>query len=103
MNHLSKVKIIKNLSEQELKNLIPLKASWHMEYNNSSYIHISGLNYEMNEGDIVVVFSQFGEIVDCKLLRDKVTGKSKGSAFLAYEDQRSTILAVDNLNGCDVR
>lgn len=31
--------------------------------------------------------------------RDKKTGKSRGFAFLAYEDQRSTDLAVDNLNG----
>ena len=26
-------------------------------------------------------------------------GKSRGFAFLAYEDQRSTVLAVDNLSG----
>lgn len=36
------------------------------------------------------------------LVRDKKTGKSKGFAFLCYEDQRSTILAVDNLNGIKV-
>lgn len=34
--------------------------------------------------------------------RDKETGKSRGFAFLMYEDQRSTILAVDNLNGAKV-
>lgn len=33
------------------------------------------------------------------MVRDKKTGKSKGFAFLRYADQRSTILAVDNLNG----
>jgi len=38
---------------------------------------------------------------DCKH-RDKETGKSRGFAFLAYEDQRSTILAVDNLSGAKV-
>jgi RNA-binding motif X-linked protein 2 len=32
-------------------------------------------------------------------VRDKETGKSKGFAFLKYEDQRSTDLAVDNLGG----
>jgi RNA-binding motif protein, X-linked 2 len=53
----------------------------------------------MNEGDIVIVFSEFGEIVDLRLARDKITGKSKGFAFLAYEDQLSTVLAVDNFNG----
>lgn len=56
----------------------------------------------MNEGDIVIVFSQFGEIVDCRLLRNKKTGRSKGFAFVSYEDQRSTIVAVDNLNGAMV-
>lgn len=56
----------------------------------------------MNEGDIVVVASQFGEVVDCRLARDRKTGKSLGFCFLAYEDQRSTVLAVDNLNGQNV-
>lgn len=34
--------------------------------------------------------------------RDKETGKPRGFAFLMYEDQRSTVLAVDNLNGAKV-
>lgn len=36
------------------------------------------------------------------MIRDKKTGKSKGFAFLAYEDQRSTSLAVDNFNGAEI-
>jgi RNA-binding motif X-linked protein 2 len=36
------------------------------------------------------------------LVRDKETGKSKGFAFLKYEDQRSTDLAVDNLGGTKI-
>ena len=43
-----------------------------------------------------------GEIVNINLVRDKATGKPKGFCFLAYEDQRSTVLAVDNLNGFKV-
>ena len=35
-------------------------------------------------------------------MRDKETGKSKGFAFLKYEDQRSTDLAVDNLGGATI-
>ena len=40
--------------------------------------------------------------MNIELIRDKDTGKSKGFAFLQYEDQRSTVLAVDNLNGSNV-
>lgn len=79
-----------------------MNASWHQEYRESAYIFIGGLNYRMNEGDLAIVFSQFGEVVDCRLARDHKTGRSKGFAFLAYEDQRSTVLAVDNLNGIEL-
>jgi RNA-binding motif X-linked protein 2 len=48
------------------------------------------------------MFSQFGEPVHVNLIRDKDTGKSKGFAFLKYEDQRSTTLAVDNLGGANI-
>lgn len=34
--------------------------------------------------------------------RDKETAKPRGFAFLMYEDQRSTVLAVDNMNGAMV-
>lgn len=40
--------------------------------------------------------------MDVNMARDKNTGKSKGFAFLMYEDQRSTVLAVDNLSGANV-
>lgn len=40
--------------------------------------------------------------MNINLIRDKDTGKSKGFCFLCYEDQRSTVLTVDNLNGIKV-
>ena len=46
---------------------------------------------------------RYGEVININLVRDKKTGKSKGFCFLAYEDQRSTVLAVDNFNGIKVR
>uniref|UniRef100_A0A663EG03 RNA binding motif protein X-linked 2 n=1 Tax=Aquila chrysaetos chrysaetos TaxID=223781 RepID=A0A663EG03_AQUCH len=62
-----------------------------------------GLHYELTEGDVICVFSQYGEVVNINLVRDKKTGKSKGFCFLCYEDQRSTILAVDNFNGIKIK
>lgn len=40
--------------------------------------------------------------MNINLIRDRKTGKSKGFCFLCYQDQRSTVLAVDNFNGITV-
>ena len=77
-------------------------ASWHTDYRDTAWLYIGGFPYDLTEGDILTVFSQFGEPVSINLIRDKETGKSKGFAFLKYEDQRSTDLAVDNLGGATV-
>ena len=95
-------------------------SSWHAKYKDSAYIFVGNLDYELTEGDILTVFSQFGvclttfeekniyvssgiqEPCDINYVRDKKTGKPKGFAFIGYEDQRSTILAVDNFNGAQV-
>lgn len=52
--------------------------------------------------DLHILFIRYGEVVNINLVKDKRTKKSKGFCFLAYEDQRSSVLAVDNLNGIKV-
>lgn len=100
------MKNVTKLSEIELSR--GSKSSWHDQYKQSAWIFVGGLPYDLTEGDIICVFSQYGEIVNINLVRDKVTGKQKGFCFICYEDQRSTILAVDNLNSikvicCEIR
>ncbi|RXG73026.1 RNA-binding motif protein, X-linked 2 [Armadillidium vulgare] len=99
MNPLTNVKNIEKLSKLELDQGIPIEKSWHQQYRDSAWIFFGGLNYDLTEGDVICVFSQYGEVANINLIRDHKTGKSKGFGFLCYEDQRSTILAVDNLNG----
>ncbi|XP_070839136.1 RNA-binding motif protein, X-linked 2 isoform X2 [Chaetodon trifascialis] len=103
MNPLTKVKLINELNEREADLGVNENVSWHTEYKDSAWIFIGGFPYELTEGDIICVFSQYGEIVNINLVRDKKTGKSKGFCFICYEDQRSTILAVDNFNGIKIK
>src|SRR5271154_1060169 len=87
------------LNKLELENAVPPSGSWHADYRDTAYIYVGGLPFDVSEGDIVTIFSQFGNPTHVNLVRDKETGKSRGFAFLKYEDQRSTDLAVDNLGG----
>ncbi|KAL0950125.1 hypothetical protein HGRIS_010121 [Hohenbuehelia grisea] len=95
------VKEINAINEAELKLGIS-GASWHDEYKDSAYVFVGGLHFELTEGDVITIFSQYGEVMDFNMPRDKETGKPRGFGFLMYEDQRSTVLAVDNLNGAKV-
>lgn len=72
------------------------------DHSDSAYIFAGGLPRDLTEGDVITIFSQYGEVMNINMPRDKETGKPKGFAFLMYEDQRSTILAVDNLNGATI-
>lgn len=97
------VKEIQRINELELsRSDYTESASWHAQYKDTAWIFAGNLPFDLTEGDIICIFSQYGEIMNIELIRDKSTGKSKGFAFLQYEDQRSTVLAVDNLNGSKV-
>nr|XP_012620643.1 RNA-binding motif protein, X-linked 2-like [Microcebus murinus] len=62
MNPLTKVKLINELNEREVQLGVADKVSWHSEYKDSAWIFLGGLPYELTEGDIICVFSQFWNI-----------------------------------------
>ncbi|GAA5903568.1 hypothetical protein JCM6882_002987 [Rhodosporidiobolus microsporus] len=97
---MNQIQHIKRINEQELES--GSSASWHDQYKDSAYINVGGLPYNLTEGDVITIFSQYGEIADINMPRDPQTGKPRGFAWLMYMDQKSTILAVDNLNGAQV-
>ncbi|XP_049849248.1 RNA-binding motif protein, X-linked 2-like [Schistocerca gregaria] len=99
---MNRIKAIDLANQKELKLGISDSASWHADYAHSPYIYVGGLPFDLTEGDIITVFSQYGYVEHINLIRDKKTGKSKGFCFLGYADVRSTVLAVDNLNGINL-
>lgn len=99
---MNNIKQIERMNQLELDNGIfggVSNGSWHDEYKKSAWVYIGVFPPDITEGDVICVMSQFGEIEDINLVREKGTNKSQGFAFVKYEDQRSTILAVDNFNG----
>jgi len=99
-----RAKQINELNQKELRlGYTNTPSSWHhQEKNKTAYIYIGGLDFRLTEGDLLSVFSQYGEVVDIDLVRDEKERTSKGFCFIAYEDINSTILAIDNLNGVEL-
>ncbi|KAI1504865.1 hypothetical protein F5X99DRAFT_329490 [Biscogniauxia marginata] len=99
---MNQIRAIQALNKREIENGVPPEASWHTDYRDTAFVNFGGLPYELSEGDIITIFSQYGEPVFLKLARDKESGRSKGFGWLKYEDQRSCDLAVDNLGGAEI-
>lgn len=97
------IKAFERINEQEMRmGSTQSSASWHSDYADCPFIFFGGLPFDLNEGDILTIFSQFGEIIDIDLIRDPITGRSQGFGFLRYLYQKSTVLAVDNFNGAKI-
>ncbi|MEJ2883030.1 RNA recognition motif domain-containing protein [Pedobacter sp. GR22-6] len=62
-------------------------------------IFVGGLPPDVSEIDVVIQVSIYGQVITIKIVRDKVTRKSKGYAFLEMANQDGAEKAVEALNG----
>jgi splicing factor U2AF subunit len=62
-------------------------------------IFIGSLPHFLSEEQVLDILRPFGDIKTFDLVRDRVSGKSKGYGFCAYMDTRVTDVACNALNG----
>jgi RNA-binding motif X-linked protein 2 len=60
MNPITNIKNQNKLNERELAagTAGVLHKSWHAKYITSAWVFVGGLPYELNEGDVITIFSQ---------------------------------------------
>ena len=67
---------------------------------------LGGLAEETTEKDLKAAFAEFGTIVDCKVMRDNDSGKSRGFGFVTYSSSFMTEAAIEKspfeINGKEV-
>ena len=59
-------------------------------------LFVKGIHFEASEDDLKEVFSKYGEVTSCKILKDKETKKSKGVGFVNFADKQSAICALND-------
>ena len=65
----------------------------------SKKIYVGNMSYETTEDSIRTLFAPHGEIVSVNAIIDKMTGKSKGFAFVEMENEEEAKAAINALNG----
>jgi cold-inducible RNA-binding protein len=62
-------------------------------------LYVGNLSFETTENDLQDLFEQHGQVGEVKLMMDRMTGKSRGFAFITMNDNAQASAAMGALNG----
>lgn len=65
---------------------------------NQNRLFVGNLSYQTMENDLQDYFSQAGVVTSVNLMLDKVTGKSRGFAFVEFATQEEATKAVEEFH-----
>ena len=61
-------------------------------------IYVGNLPYKITENDLRDLFAQYGEVTSVSMIKDKMTGQSKGFGFVDMPDGAEGNAAINGLN-----
>jgi cold-inducible RNA-binding protein len=62
-------------------------------------LYVGNLSFETTENDLQDLFEQHGQVSEVSLMMDRMTGKSRGFAFVTMNDKAQAEAAMSALNG----
>ncbi|KAI3675235.1 hypothetical protein L1987_84821 [Smallanthus sonchifolius] len=60
---------------------------------------VGGLAWATTDQSLQEAFSQYGEILESKIINDRETGRSRGFGFVTFKDEQSMRDAIEAMNG----
>lgn len=65
-------------------------------------IFIGSLPFSLEEAELREFFEEYGEVTSAKIIKDKISGRSKGFGFVEMSNDEQAQQAIDKLNGAEV-
>lgn len=65
----------------------------------SSKLYVGGLPYNTTEEEFKSAFAQAGSVTSALIIKDRMTGRSKGFGFVEYENDADAKKGIDLWNG----
>jgi cold-inducible RNA-binding protein len=62
-------------------------------------LYVGNLSFETTENDLQDLFEKHGQVGEVALMMDRMTGKSRGFAFITMNDGAQASAAITALNG----
>jgi cold-inducible RNA-binding protein len=65
-------------------------------------LYVGNLGYATTNATLSELFGAIGEVLSVNLITDRMTGRSKGFAFVEMAERATALEAIDQLNGREV-
>jgi len=65
-------------------------------------LYVGNLPWSVTEDELRERFEEYGELVSARIITDRETSKSKGFAFVEYQDEASARHALESENGAEM-
>ncbi|MBU0996063.1 MAG: RNA-binding protein [Proteobacteria bacterium] len=62
-------------------------------------IYAGNLSYETTEEELKAAFEEYGQIESIVIIKDRMSGRSKGFGFVEFSTRSEGQAAIDSLNG----
>ncbi len=66
-------------------------------------IYVGNLTYDVTDGELNAVFSEFGEVSSANVIKDKKSGRSKGYGFVEMTNDSAANEAIKALDGSSLQ
>jgi cold-inducible RNA-binding protein len=63
-----------------------------------SKLYVGNLSWNTTDDTLRTTFSEFGEVTDSIIMRDRETGRARGFGFVTFASEEQANAAVDALN-----
>ncbi|KAA3662573.1 MAG: RNA-binding protein [Chloroflexi bacterium] len=62
-------------------------------------VYVGNLSWNTVEDTLREQFSEFGEVVSVKIVRDRESGRSRGFGFVEFSTEAAAEAAIEGMNG----
>ena len=65
-------------------------------------LHVGNISFNTSNQDLSDLFATVGSVTSCSIIEDRVTGRSRGFAFIEMSSKAESENAIAQLNGREI-
>ncbi|OGJ52307.1 RNA-binding protein [Candidatus Peregrinibacteria bacterium RIFOXYB2_FULL_32_7] len=69
----------------------------------SKKLFVGNIDWGTTQEELTALFSEYGAIEDCAILKDRETGRSRGFGFVTFTNDADGDNAVSKINGYELK